>query len=146
MEVGRRQVDSRITKRRRLSWLTNSALAYEPKKMRGIGGGVAGSHSQPMKTWKQLYTWIQINFGDLHVTPYLNYSSAHVRGRGWGSVSRGDGKVRYGGVGVQYTVNSVQFLLLPAARAEINFMAERTLGGIRVAHWRVTNFQFTVSY
>jgi hypothetical protein len=31
-----------VTKRCRLSWLTNSALVYEPKC--GGGGGVAGSH------------------------------------------------------------------------------------------------------
>ncbi len=36
-----------VTKRCRLSWLTNSALVYEPK-CGGGGGGVAGS--QPMST------------------------------------------------------------------------------------------------
>jgi hypothetical protein len=37
-----------VTKRCRLSWMTNSALVYEPK-CRGVeGGGVAGS--QPMGT------------------------------------------------------------------------------------------------
>jgi hypothetical protein len=35
-----------VTKRRRVSWLTKSALVYESK--RGGGGGVAGS--QPMST------------------------------------------------------------------------------------------------
>jgi hypothetical protein len=49
-----------VTKRCRLSWLTNSA------QMRG--GGVAVS--QPMSTAVQ-YTGAQINFGDL--TPYLTY-------------------------------------------------------------------------
>jgi hypothetical protein len=38
--------DNRVTKRCRLSWLTNSALVYEPKC--GGKGGVAGS--QPMST------------------------------------------------------------------------------------------------
>ena len=36
-----------VTKRCRLTWLTNSALVYEPK-CEGEGGGVAGS--QPMRT------------------------------------------------------------------------------------------------
>ncbi len=46
----------------RLSWMTNSALVYEPK----CGGreGVA----------EQLYTEDQINFGDL--SPYLTYDFA----------------------------------------------------------------------
>jgi hypothetical protein len=34
-----------VTKRYRLSWLTNSALVYEPK-----GGGEGGAESQPMST------------------------------------------------------------------------------------------------
>jgi hypothetical protein len=37
-----------ITKRCRLSWLTNSALVYEPKCGGMGGGGVAGS--QPLST------------------------------------------------------------------------------------------------
>jgi hypothetical protein len=36
-----------VTKRGRLSWVTNSALVYEPKKMRGVGGV---AKSQPMST------------------------------------------------------------------------------------------------
>ncbi len=52
-----------VTKRCRLSWLTNSAILYEPKC---VGrGGVAWP--QPMS----LYAGAQINFGDL--TPYLTY-------------------------------------------------------------------------
>jgi hypothetical protein len=47
-----------VTKRCRLSWLTNTAIVYEPKC--GERGRVTGS--QPMST-------AQINFGDL--TPYL---------------------------------------------------------------------------
>jgi hypothetical protein len=35
------RVDQGLTKRCRLSWLTNSALVYEPK----CGGGIAGSQS-----------------------------------------------------------------------------------------------------
>ncbi len=51
-----------VTKRCRLSWLTNGALVYEPKsggKLRGLGQCV------------QLYKGDQINFGDL--TPYWTY-------------------------------------------------------------------------
>jgi hypothetical protein len=47
------------TKRLRLSWLTNSALVYEPKCG---GGGRCGAGSQPMRT---VYTGAKINFGDL---------------------------------------------------------------------------------
>jgi hypothetical protein len=50
-----------VTKRCRLSWLTNSSLVHEPKC--GGKGGVAG----PLPT----STAVQINFGDL--TPYLTY-------------------------------------------------------------------------
>jgi hypothetical protein len=53
-----------ITKICRLSWLTNSALVYEPKCGSGGGGGVAGS--QPMSTVVQ---GTQINFRNL--TSYL---------------------------------------------------------------------------
>ncbi len=53
-----------VKKRCRLSWMTNSALVYEPKcggrgELRGINELV------------QLYTGAQINFGDL--PPYLTY-------------------------------------------------------------------------
>jgi hypothetical protein len=58
-----------VTKRRRLSWLTNSALVYEPKF--GGKGGVAGS--QPMSTFV-LCTWSPKNFEDQ--TPYLTYGFA----------------------------------------------------------------------
>ncbi len=50
-----------VTKRCRLSWLTNSTLVYEPK----CGGRVGVARSQPMST--ALY------FG--YLTPYLTYSS-----------------------------------------------------------------------
>jgi hypothetical protein len=50
-----------VSKRCRLSWLTNSDLVYMPKC--GVRGEVAGS--QPMSTGAQ------INFGDL--PPYLTY-------------------------------------------------------------------------
>ncbi len=53
-----------VTKRYRLSCLTNSALVYEPNAK---WGGELRGFSQ----WVQLYTGAQINFGDL--TPYLTY-------------------------------------------------------------------------
>jgi hypothetical protein len=56
-----------VTKRCRLSWLTNSALVYEPK----CGGGVAGS--QTMSTAVHKAHGAQINFGEL--TPYLSYGA-----------------------------------------------------------------------
>jgi hypothetical protein len=48
-----------VTKRCRLSWLTNSALAYEPKCGGGGAGGIAGS--------------LGINFGEikLHIIPMI---------------------------------------------------------------------------
>ncbi len=49
------RVNQGVTKRCRLSWLTNSSLAYEPK-----WGGRAGC------------TWSPNNFGD--ITPYLTYT------------------------------------------------------------------------
>ncbi len=55
-----------VTKRSRLSWLTNRTLVYEPI-CGGRGGGVAGS--QPVN--KVVHTGAQINFGDL--PPYLTY-------------------------------------------------------------------------
>ncbi len=60
-------VNRGVTKICRLSWLTNSALEYEPKC--GGGGRVAGS--QPMSTAVHSAHGVQINFGDL--TPYLTY-------------------------------------------------------------------------
>jgi hypothetical protein len=60
-----------VTKRCRLSWLTNSAPVYESKG----GGGNGGS--QPMSI--QLYTGGQIYFGDL--TPYLTYGPNAVTER-----------------------------------------------------------------
>ncbi len=55
-----------VRKRCRLSWLTNSALVYEPKC--GERGGGLWGLSQSV----QLYTEAQINFGDL--SPYLPYT------------------------------------------------------------------------
>ncbi len=52
------------TKRCLLSWLTNSALLYEPKC--GGGGELRG-----LSQWVQLYTRAQINFRDL--TPIWTY-------------------------------------------------------------------------
>ncbi len=53
-----------VTKRTRLSWLTNSALVYEPKD--GGRGELRG-----LCQWVQMYTGAQTNIGDL--TPYLTY-------------------------------------------------------------------------
>ncbi len=53
----------RVTKRCRLSWLTNIALICKPK---WGGGGVRG-----LGQWVQLYTGAQINFEDL--TPSFTY-------------------------------------------------------------------------
>jgi hypothetical protein len=54
-----------VTKRCRLSWLTNSALLYKPK----CGGWIAGS--QPMRTAEHME--LEQNFGDL--TQYFTYES-----------------------------------------------------------------------
>ncbi len=62
-----------VTKRCCLSWLTNSALVYEPMCE---GRGVAGS--QPMSTAVRA-RGVQINFGDL--TPYLIYAFKGSRAR-----------------------------------------------------------------
>ncbi len=61
-----------VTKRCRLSLLTNSALVYESQCGGDGGGGVAGS--QPMSIAVHI-TWLgaQINFGDL--PPYLTYGT-----------------------------------------------------------------------
>ncbi len=68
-------LEQEVAKRCRLSWLTNSALVYEPKTAGGQGeGGFAGS--QPMST--AACTGAQINFGDL--TPYLTYALERRRG------------------------------------------------------------------
>ncbi len=58
-------VGQRVTKRRRLSWLTDSALVYEPKL--GGEGGVVGS--QPMSTA------VHRSPNKLgYLTPYLTYA------------------------------------------------------------------------
>ncbi len=54
-----------------LSWLTNSALVYEPKCGGRGGGGEGGVAVAGLSQWVWLYTGAQINFGDL--TPYLIY-------------------------------------------------------------------------
>ncbi len=64
-----------VTKRCRLSWLTNSALVYEPK-MQGEGGVV------------QLNTGAQINFGDLHNSTHTPVHTDARVGGGVGHVSR----------------------------------------------------------
>ncbi len=63
--------DQGVTKRCRLSWLTNSALVSEAKC--GEGG------SRGLSQWVQLYTGAQINFGDL--TTYLTYANDPVLSR-----------------------------------------------------------------
>ncbi len=55
-----------VTKRCRLSWLTSSALVYEPK---GRGGGGCGVSANEYRCAHGA----QINFGDL--TPYLTYGN-----------------------------------------------------------------------
>ncbi len=62
-----------VTRRRCLSWLTNSALVYRVQMMRD--GGIVGS--QPMSTAVHI-TWhgAQINFGDL--SPYYFDIWAHA--------------------------------------------------------------------
>ncbi len=57
----------KVTKRCRLSWLTNSVLVYEPK----CGGRGAVRGSQPS------VIGAQINFGDL--TPYLTYGKKEAK-------------------------------------------------------------------
>ena len=49
-----------VTKGCRLSWLTSSALVYEP-----IRGG--REELQGLSQWVQLFTGPQINFGDLTI-------------------------------------------------------------------------------
>jgi hypothetical protein len=57
-----------VTKRCRLSWLTNSAPAYTSPN----AGGWRVAGSQPMsKAVRIMWHGAQINFGDL--TPYLTY-------------------------------------------------------------------------
>jgi len=65
-----------VTKRCRLSWLTNSALAYRsPNAVRG-GGGV-----RCLNQWLQLYTWSPHNFGDL--TPHLTFGLSRPESIEW---------------------------------------------------------------
>ncbi len=62
MPVNKRKKQG-VTKRCRLSWLTNNALVYESN---AGGGGFRG-----ISQWEQLYTGAQINSGDL--TSYVTY-------------------------------------------------------------------------
>jgi hypothetical protein len=62
-----------VTKRCRPSWLTNSALVYEPNG--GGGGSVVGS--QPMSTALHNAHVAQISFVD--VTRYLTYGAPITR-------------------------------------------------------------------
>ncbi len=74
-----------VTKRCRLSWLTNSALVFEPKCGRG-GGGCGVSANEYSCAHRA-----QINLGDL--TPHLKSTILVYRdGAGWGghSLLRGD--------------------------------------------------------
>jgi hypothetical protein len=59
-----------VTKRRRLSWLTNSALVYEPKCGGGGGCGVSANEYSCKHG-------AQINFGDL--TPYFSYGVCQAK-------------------------------------------------------------------
>ncbi len=59
-----------VTKRCRLSWLTNSASSFMSPNAGGYGGAVGGS--QPISTAVYIkWHGAQINFGDL--PPYLTY-------------------------------------------------------------------------
>jgi hypothetical protein len=60
--------DQGFTKRCRLSWVTNSALVYEPKC--GGGNRVCGVSANDYSCPHGAY----ISFGD-YVTPYLTYGS-----------------------------------------------------------------------
>ncbi len=61
-------LSQRVTERCRLSWLTKSALVYEPKCGGGGGGQLRG-----LSQWVQVYyTGAQITFWDL--IPYLTYA------------------------------------------------------------------------
>ncbi len=62
IRIGIKGLCQGVTKRCRLSWLTNSALVYELKY--GGRGEWLG-----LSQWVQLYTGAQVNFADL--TPYL---------------------------------------------------------------------------
>ncbi len=74
-----------VTKRCRLSWLTNNALAYEPKCGRG---GLAGSqpmstavHRSPHKLWRSHYIlnlWAQLFRGYFIKRRRIRYSSLRV--------------------------------------------------------------------
>ncbi len=67
-----------VTKRCRLSWLANSALVYEPKKMRGDGGGgvsqctaVHNCTWSPIKLWRCNFLfnlWLQSNKVHKYIT------------------------------------------------------------------------------
>ncbi len=58
-----------VKKKCRLSWLTNSALVYEPK-CRGGGCGVSDNNYSCAHG-------VQINFGDL--APFLTYAIVHLQ-------------------------------------------------------------------
>jgi hypothetical protein len=60
-----------VTKRSRQSWLTKSALVYEPKCGRGGGGGLRLGLSSDNEY--SCAHGAQIKFGDL--TPYLTYDA-----------------------------------------------------------------------
>jgi hypothetical protein len=61
----------KVTKICRLSWLTNGALAYEPKC--GGRGGYSGFSANAYSIAQR----VQINFGDL--TPYVTYDSVILK-------------------------------------------------------------------
>ncbi len=59
-----------VTKRCRLSWITNSAFVYDLKW--GGGGGCGG-----LSQWVQICTWSPNKLGISTVTPYLTYDPFH---------------------------------------------------------------------
>ncbi len=69
-----------VTKRCRLSWLTNSALVYEPKS--GGWGRVAGPARWGLGTWNPNKLWRSSSIFYLchwHITPYRNTLSRLIR-------------------------------------------------------------------
>ncbi len=77
----------RVKKRCRLTWLTNSALVYDPMRVRSCG----------VSANVQLCTRAQINFGDqtLCREPELPGGWAEKRGGGWGGGRGAEASCQY---------------------------------------------------
>jgi hypothetical protein len=65
--------DQGVIKRCRPSWLTNSALVYEPK----CGGG--GKGLRGLSQWVQLFTWSPNKLWTGDITPYLIFFCDKVK-------------------------------------------------------------------